>query len=113
VFPGFNDAKVWGWNNDSVQRIINITGPTFYEQSLNAILNEKDRFDWVLIATFNDWNEGTIIEPHTDEDPLYTRAIMTQNFVEEYKGISPLDDSIIERLTDEYRKRRGIALEAN
>jgi aryl-phospho-beta-D-glucosidase BglC (GH1 family) len=112
VFPGFNDAKVWGWDL-GVQRIINITGPTFYEQSLNTILNKKDSFDWVLIATFNDWNEGTIIEPHTDEDPPYTRAIMTQNFVEEYKGISPLDDNLIERLTEEYKKRGGIALEAN
>jgi len=99
VFPGFNDSRVWGWDLGR-QRVIGNTGKEFYTQSWDVILENKGQYDWLLIATFNDWNEGTIIEP--DMDNGYDRAVMTQNNIEKYKDIRPLDDGLIQKITEMY-----------
>ncbi len=104
VYPGFNDAKIWGWDTGR-QRIINLNWKNSYEQSIKAVLDNKDQYDLVLVATFNDWNESTHIEP--DMENGYERAIMTQNFIEDFKGIQPLNDNTMQEITEKYLSRKN------
>jgi hypothetical protein len=101
VYPGFNDAKILGWDLGK-PRVIDITGKDFYEESWKAVLDSKYGFDWILVATWNDWTEGTIIEP--DKDNGYIRSIITQNFIEKFKGLRPLDDNLMQKITEDYLK---------
>lgn len=105
VFPGFNDSRVWGWDLGR-QRVIKLDWKVFFEQSVKVILDQKDQFDLVLIATFNDWNESTHIEP--DMENGYERAIMTQNFIESFKGIQPLEDDAMQKITEKYLSKKNV-----
>ncbi|MBI1972245.1 MAG: hypothetical protein HYS53_03000 [Candidatus Aenigmarchaeota archaeon] len=58
VWPGFNDTGVWGWGGGP--RVIG-GDANFYNTTWDAALSNKSK--WTVIATFNDWNEGTQIEP--------------------------------------------------
>lgn len=100
ISPGFNDSKVWGWGLD-YQRIISLTGPVFYKQSIAAFLNNKEKLDWLLIATFNDWNEGSMIEPNADETEPYALAKLTQECIESFKGIE-LNEEEIHNIISKY-----------
>jgi hypothetical protein len=69
VWPGFNDAKAsWGLN-----RYINARCGRTFEDTLRMFYENNDAkhpIPFVLIATWNDYEEGTAIErglPHCDE----------------------------------------------
>jgi len=73
IYPGFNDTGVNGWGMGS--RVIDLTDKGFYDISWEAVLDDLYDFDMVIIATFNDWNEGTQIEP--DKTYGFARAHTT------------------------------------
>jgi hypothetical protein len=80
VFPGFNDTPVWGWSGNP--RI----GPRYdgkrfekmWEMSIAANL------DLVQVVTWNDWNEGTQIEPADTYGFKYLE--ITKRRAAEYRG---------------------------
>lgn len=103
VYPGFDDSKVLGWDL-GVARKIDETGPEFYQTAWDQMQSMKDSFNWVLVATFNDWNEGTIIEPEVDWG--HEMAIITQKEVAEFKGYGTIDADLLESITQNYLDSR-------
>ena len=107
VYPGFNEGRE-GWEDDNgratlPRKILNpISGQIydredFYEQSWEAAL--KSGFNIVQIATFNDFPEGTNIEP--DRDKGYALGEMTVDFVNKFRG-GNLDRNEVRRITEEF-----------
>ena len=67
------------------------------------MLELKDRLDGVLVATFNDWTEGTIIEPTVQLG--HALATLTQENIAAFKGVANTVD--LEAITENYLSSRG------
>ncbi|MEN6383668.1 MAG: hypothetical protein ABFD79_00560 [Phycisphaerales bacterium] len=73
TYPQFNNIGVGGWvplNEGYWHYYIFRTpvwGGDFYKQTNAGLLEHVNDLDWVVVATFNDWNEGTSIEPSVEE----------------------------------------------
>lgn len=67
AYPGFDDSGVYSWTDDPARkrRIDRLQGGV---EVMDLTWDAADRGDvaWVQIATFNDWNEGTEIEPSVE-----------------------------------------------
>jgi hypothetical protein len=82
VWPGFNDIEVWGWN----------VGPHLIPRFDGALYDST--WDWAIdnnlplvqVATWNDWFEGTIIEPSVEFGNLYIEKTFTN--IAKFKNIS-------------------------
>ncbi|MBL8995228.1 MAG: hypothetical protein JNM63_17910 [Spirochaetia bacterium] len=63
VFPGFDDTRVWGWGDGP--RI----APRYHGKRLIQTWEQtlENNVDLVQLITWNDWNEGTQIEPSAQE----------------------------------------------
>jgi hypothetical protein len=57
VMPGYDDRKTGRGNAFSVGR----EGGAYYERSWQAAIGSAP--DWIMITSFNEWPEGTYIEP--------------------------------------------------
>ena len=99
VWPGFNDTGVWGWGDGP--RILDRKDGDFYQTTWNAALNNNPR--WLAVATFNDWNEGTQIEPSRENGYEYLRQ--TSEYIGRFKGMK-IDPAAAVRLTKEYINSR-------
>jgi hypothetical protein len=75
VVPGFDDTMVWGWGDRA--RIAPRYNGKRYELMWEWII--KNDFDFVQIVTWNDWNEGSQIEPSTRYGYQYLE--MTKNYI--------------------------------
>jgi len=95
VFPGFDDSGVWGWGGGP--RVLDRQDGDTYEQTWRAALELEPLI--TIMMTFNDWNEGTQIEPSLEDDFKY--ATMTLEFAEQWKGID-LDETLIYELTESF-----------
>lgn len=95
VWPGFDDSAVNGWGSGS--RKLSRLGGDFYSQTWKAALESNAQC--IMIMTFNDWNEGSNIEPSKEFGYLYSD--LTTRFVDDYKGIN-LDSSKMEEITRIY-----------
>lgn len=80
VWPGFNDSGVCGWG--SGDRIIEDTADELYDITWGYVLKHEP--EWVSITTWNDWNEGSNIEPGVKRGSKYLE--MTARYISEYKG---------------------------
>jgi len=102
VYPGFNDTGVWGWGNGP--RITERRGTELYEKTWKAALTHDP--DAIQIATWNDFEEGTTIEPAREYG--FTYLDRTEQFVEDYTGrhARPGDNRLPFEL---YRLRRTVA----
>jgi len=88
VWPGFDDSKVDGWGTGT-PRMIDRQGGAVYDSTwdlaLSAQANEApDQPTWVQIVTWNDWNEGTQIEPSLADGTAWLAA--TQDKARLYTG---------------------------
>ncbi len=86
--PGFNDTPVWGWGGGP--RI----SPDYHGQRFQRTweLSVQHKVDLVQLVTWNDWNEGTSIEPSDTYGYHYLE--LTKKYAALYKGLS---DSIPDR----------------
>jgi glycoprotein endo-alpha-1,2-mannosidase len=87
VWPGFDDSKVWGWNN--VPRYVDRQDGEVYSKTWEyALSDEQNRQQespsWVQIVTWNDWNEGSQVEPAEEYGRRYLEA--TQQYAARYTG---------------------------
>jgi hypothetical protein len=57
VMPGYDDRKTGRGNAFAVSR----EGGAYYERSWRAAIDSNP--DWIVITSFNEWPEGTYIEP--------------------------------------------------
>lgn len=67
VWPGFDDYEVWGWG--SGPRLMPRYGGQLYDSTWDWAIDNN--LPVVQIATWNDWFEGTIIEPSVEFGNLY------------------------------------------
>lgn len=95
VWPGFNDTGVNGWGEGP--RVLDRLNGDFYAQTWRAALESQAQC--IMIMTFNDWNEGTIIEPSVEHG--YKYAFATISFIEQLKGVD-LDETMVQKLTEHY-----------
>ncbi len=112
LWPGFDDSGVGGWGSENLQgedgaalcvRVADPFDGAFYSNTVAAAFDGG--YDWVQIATWNDWNEGTRIEPawHREylaaypfgqgpsqavTEQVFGRLIETRQWIEAFKGQS-------------------------
>ena len=85
VWAGFDDSKVWGWG--TAPRLIDRQDGAVYRQTWEAALKAQAQQtagmpNWVQIITWNDWNEGSQIEPSIEYGRFYLEE--TQRFAAQY-----------------------------
>jgi hypothetical protein len=80
VWPGFDSTPVADWCYGQGRIQIDRKGGTLYNQTWAASMSEEPSS--IDIATFNDWNEGTIIEPTVQfgYQYLYATAYFSAKF---------------------------------
>ncbi|HBA83668.1 MAG TPA: hypothetical protein DCZ95_06190 [Verrucomicrobia bacterium] len=87
--PGFDDTGVNGWGNGP--RVTERRGTTEYQDNWNEVIENQP--DAVQIVTWNDFEEGTTIEP--TEDYGFTFVNETEKNVGRFTGRSvDLDDNL-------------------
>lgn len=105
--PGFDDRGVWGWGNGP--RYQPHLGTATYETYWR--LNDRYRPAAIQIATWNDFGEGTVIEPTAENGTLYLDV--TERWVGRLTG-RPIDLSDNEQPYLEYlASRLGKTLDDN
>ncbi|NCC53132.1 MAG: hypothetical protein EOM20_18225 [Spartobacteria bacterium] len=92
--PGFDDTGVWGWGNGP--RVVDRRDTLEYRESWQYNLDFMPPA--VQIATWNDFQEGTTIEPA--EEYGFTYADLTEEFIGAYNGrkVNLKDNQIPHRL---------------
>lgn len=114
TYPQFNDQGVGAWGpidthqvdpygNKVYRYYVNRTpvwNGKFYKMNNNGLMTDANDINWLVVATFNDWNEGTSIEPSVEDGYLY--PIITQNFIEKFKGCAAVDDGKMQQITEKY-----------
>jgi Glycosyl hydrolase family 99 len=79
VFPGFNDTKVPGRTGTF---IVDRNNGQTYQQSWAAATASSP--DWITITSFNEWFEGSMIEPSVTYGTLYLS--LTQQYARGWHG---------------------------
>lgn len=82
VWPGFDDLAIWGWGNGP--RLMGRYDGQLYNQTWQWAID--DNLPVTQIATWNDWFEGTIIEPSVEFGTSY--LAMTSQAVSELKNLA-------------------------
>lgn len=128
VWPGFDDTGVAGWGLPNVTgedgtplgvRVADTLDGRFYRTTVTSALASDAR--WIQIATWNDWNENTRIEPAWDpafvpsefsehwldarvQRQVFGRALETQAWVAGFKGVEAQPD-LLPRIAMRYLER--------
>jgi hypothetical protein len=93
VYPGFDDVGVHAWTNDPNARR-QMDRQIGGEATLQRTWDELNGYNashgdtpinWVLTSTWNDWNEGTEIEPSVEEGDAQLQLAARNNAA--FKGI--------------------------
>jgi glycoprotein endo-alpha-1,2-mannosidase len=82
AIPGFNDTPVWGWG-DGPRIAPDYQGERFRH---TWDLSLSNSVDMVQLVTWNDWNEGTQIEPSDTYGYRYLE--MNKKYSAAYKGVN-------------------------
>jgi hypothetical protein len=93
IWPGFDDSGVAGWGgaNPACVRVLESFNGQFLDTTAAAALARE--LDWVQVATWNDWNEFTAVEPAYNPD--WVAAVQNQQTPSQ----AAVDD-VFGRLTD-------------
>lgn len=73
VCPGFDDSGVNGWGGGPRQAARN--GLTLFKKTFDQALARQPEL--VQVVTFNDWQEGTVVEPSREDGFWYLDALET------------------------------------
>jgi len=82
AIPSFNDTPVWGWG-DGPRIAPDYHGERFRRSWELSIANAVDL---VQLVTWNDWNEGSQIEPSDTYGYRYLE--LTKKYSADYKGVA-------------------------
>ncbi len=80
--PGFDDSGVWGWGNGP--RIVDRRDGAEYRDNWNTVDAWRSSIDIVQVVTWNDFQEGTTIEPAVEYG--FTYLDQTERAVAELNG---------------------------
>jgi hypothetical protein len=106
AYPGFNDY----YEEGGVGNVVPFEIPHDNGQTLNAVLNQFQnyanldpaRFDFLQLATFNDFGEGTMFEPTIETGFEYLKQ------VQQFTGV-PFGDAELRLVYDLYLARKKYA----
>lgn len=100
VWAGFDDTKVGAWdaNHQTPARVIDRHEGLVYTETWLRALEDKNNHErtgpaWVQIVTWNDWNEGSQIEPSLEYGRYYLEQ--SQLFTAQYTGQSLSPSALI------------------
>jgi hypothetical protein len=88
VWPGFNDYAVWGWGGGP--RLMPRYDGRLYDSTWDWVIDNN--LPVVQIATWNDWFEGTIIEPAVEFGSLYLQKTFAKSAEFKNLPVSPVPD---------------------
>lgn len=77
VIPGYDDTKI----QKPGLKIERMDGQSYQVQWQNAIVASPD---WILITSFNEWHEGSEIEPSAEYEDYYLK--LTQQYAKKFKA---------------------------
>ncbi len=86
VWPGFNDSGVYGWGSGT--RLIEDSNDELFDLTWQYVL--ENRPEWISITTWNDWNEGTNIEPGIKQGTKYLQK--TAEYLAQLRGLGASSD---------------------
>jgi len=95
ISPGFDDTGVWGWGDGA--RVTPRAGLSLLKATFDLAFTAQPEF--IQIVTWNDFNEGTVIEPTREKGFQYLDALAT--WWAQKKG-TPVDLEVIRRPFLEY-----------
>lgn len=81
VMPGYDDRKTGRGNAFAVGR----EGGAYYARSWQAAIGSQP--DWIVITSFNEWPEGTYIEPSQAHGSMYLD--LTAQWAAAFRGSAP------------------------
>jgi hypothetical protein len=81
VMPGYDDRSTGRGNAFAVDR----QGGSYYERSWQAAIGSAP--DWIIITSFNEWPEGTYIEPSRAHGSRYLE--LTAAWAATFRGAPP------------------------
>ena len=85
VSPGFDDRGCWAWGHDiGPRQVPRYDGETYRHRWGEAL---KSGYPFIIIPTWNDWMEGTIIEPSVEFGTKYVE--ITREYSAKFKGANP------------------------
>lgn len=128
VWPGFDDSGVGGWGVSNLVgrdggplcvRVAEDFEGAFYPTVVASALDAGG--DWLQIATWNDWNEDTRLEPAwlegyfggTPRTPgairshVYGRLLETQAWIADFKDLELVPRDLVE-VTNDYLRRAAL-----
>lgn len=82
VMPGYNDVRIRPGSGFAKDR----EGGAYYERSWQAAINSQP--NWVVITSFNEWPEGTYIEPSAAFGDQYLQ--LTGHWSQQFKAGGPI-----------------------
>lgn len=82
VMPGYNDVRVRPGSGFAKDR----EGGAYYERSWQAAINSQP--NWIVITSFNEWPEGTYIEPSAAFGDQYLQS--TGRWSQQFKAGGPI-----------------------
>jgi len=85
ISPGWDDLRSGCKPDvrvDNTAHRLDRAGGAVFEATFDAAMQSEP--DWLLVGSFNEWVEGTYIEPSAQYGDKYMQ--MTQNFVSRFKG---------------------------
>ena len=85
VMPGYNDTLTG--RSDAFSR--DRANGDFYDKTWSAATASNP--DWIIITSFNEWVEGSQIEPSRTYGSYYLD--LTQSWSDSWKGIAHADDA--------------------
>lgn len=81
--PGFDNRNCAGWGNDFSQ-LVRGQGELYRDMWKFNVANARN-LDWVFVPTWNDWTEGSQIEPSVEDQGLALK--LTAAAAARFKGI--------------------------
>ncbi len=88
VMPGYDDTRTGRGNAFSYPR----RNGDYYRETWNAAINSNP--DWIIICSFNEWVEGSQIEPSQSYGDLYLD--ITRQYAAQFKGGAPAEPVTIQ-----------------
>lgn len=101
VIPGYDDTKI----RTPGLKVLRLDGGLYALQWAAAV---KAAPDWILITSFNEWHEGSEIEPSVEYGDVYLK--LTTRFSEEFRAIHPAPKTVEPVLSADVQKQLQEAL---
>ena len=101
VYPGFDDTYVWGWGD--LPRI----APRYEAERFKKLWEKsiEQDIDFVQLITWNDWNEGSHIEPANTFGYEYLK--LNKKYSAQFKNIEDnIPDDLLTVPLEIYKKRK-------